>query len=68
MHKDEWMQRYKAHIMETCPGMTEEMLQDCADNVDFDALDQAELSDPEGMADDEMSYWDDDSDEDEEEA
>lgn len=57
----EWLARYKARMIER--GVPEELAEQAAQAVDMSSGEDSTNSldeDPEGAADDELSYWDDD--------
>lgn len=60
MDEAEWMRRYRARFI-TATGLTEEQLdsQLKADGRPFSELSEMFEDDPEGAADEEMSYWSD---------
>jgi hypothetical protein len=65
MKKEEWLRRYRQRFIDRIdptnlkPGGLERIADDCVEAVSFeDASDFFEL-DPEGAADEEMSYWND---------
>ena len=56
MDQQEWLERYTKRFMERA-NLGREQAEDCRDAVDFaDASDGFE-DDPEGAAEEEMSYW-----------
>ena len=55
--EDQWLARYKQRFVDV--GLTHEEAQACAEAIDMTEVDLSD-DDPEQMADDEMSYWDDD--------
>jgi hypothetical protein len=57
--KEEWLSRYKAQFVKVA-GVTAEYAEDCASADTFEVLSDGFEDDPEGAADSEMSYWDDD--------
>ncbi len=56
MTQDEWLTRFKRRFIEVA-GITEAHAEDCARSEPFDALCEMFEDDPEGAADEEMSYW-----------
>lgn len=57
----EWLARYKARMIER--GVPEDLAEQAAQAVDMSSGENSTNSldeDPEGAADDELSYWDDD--------
>ena len=58
MSRDEWLRRYKARFVNA--GLTTEQAEDCANAESFECLSSGGFEDdPEGAADEEMSYWSD---------
>lgn len=53
---ERWFRRYKQRFIERA-GLTEEQAQACADAETFSVLSEGFEDDPEGAADEEMSYW-----------
>lgn len=62
MSQEEWLYRYKARIIDEA-DVTEECAQECAAAAPFAELSKGWENDPEGAADEELSYWTDDGDE-----
>lgn len=62
LSQEEWLRRYKARIIDEA-DVTPECAQECADAATFAELAEGWENDPEGAADEEMSYWMDDGDE-----
>ncbi len=56
MTKEEWFERYKAHFMKQ--GLSEKDAKACAAAESFEVLSEFFEDDPEGAADEELSYWD----------
>ncbi len=52
----QWLARYKQRFVEIA-GLTEDQAQDFADGVLFEEVSDGFEDDPEGAADEEMSYW-----------
>lgn len=58
---EQWLARYKARMVER--GVPEDLAQQAVEAVDMSSGENSTNSldeDPEGAADDELSYWDDD--------
>ncbi len=55
-----WLERYKRRFMKVA-HLTETQAQACATAESFAVLSEGFEDDPEGAADEEMSYWEDDS-------
>lgn len=51
-----WLDRYKRRFIEQA-GLTETQAQACAEAEPFAVLSEGFEDDPEGAADEEMSYW-----------
>lgn len=58
MDQDEFIGRYVARLRERVPSLTEEMAQATADAIPFAEMSDGFEDDPEGAADEELSYWD----------
>ena len=56
MNRDEWLNRYKRRFMDIAE-LTETQAQACAEAESFEVLAEFFEDDPEGAADEEMSYW-----------
>lgn len=56
MTEQEWFERYKRRFIEVA-GLTETQAQALAHAMPFEDLSEFFEDDPEGAADDEMSYW-----------
>lgn len=56
MGKQEWLDRYAAHIVKVA-GVTAEHAAKCAKAEPYEVLSEMFADDPEGAADEEMSYW-----------
>ena len=56
MTQSEWLDRYKRRIMERA-GVPEKFADDCAHAEPFEVLSDMFEDDPEGAADEELSYW-----------
>lgn len=54
----EWLRRYKARFI-VVAGLTPEQAEACANAESFEVLSESFEDDPEGAADEEMSYWSD---------
>jgi hypothetical protein len=54
--KDAWFERYKARFIE-CAELTAEQAEAFATAETFELLSEGFEDDPEGAADEEMSYW-----------
>jgi hypothetical protein len=57
MTQEEWLERYQRRFIEVA-GVTASQATALANTEDFSALSEFYEDDPEGAADDEMSYWD----------
>ncbi len=62
MIKEDWLKRYRARFAERARGpedeiLSEEFLDDCANAIPFEEASVDFEDDPEGAADEEMSYW-----------
>lgn len=53
---EEWFTRYKQRFMDIA-GLTQMQAQECANAEPFPVLAEGFEDDPEGAADEEMSYW-----------
>lgn len=51
-----WLDRYSRRFIE-CAGLTETQARACAKAETFEVLSEGFEDDPEGAADEEMSYW-----------
>lgn len=58
MTREEWFRRYRQRFIDQA-NLTEEQAQSCADAESFETLSEFFEDDPEGAADEEMSYWSD---------
>lgn len=56
MTEEEYLRRYAARIKERT-GLTDEAADACAHAVPFEDLSEMFEDDPEGAADEELSYW-----------
>ncbi len=56
LEHDEWFERYKQRFIERA-DLTETQAQACAEAESFAVLSEGFENDPEGAADEEMSYW-----------
>lgn len=54
--RDEWLRRYAQRFIDRA-GLTPTQAQACATAEPFDVLSELFEDDPEGAADEEMSYW-----------
>jgi hypothetical protein len=54
--KEEWMRRYKARFIQVAQ-LTDQEANDVASAVTFEEASEDFEDDPEGAADSEMSYW-----------
>lgn len=55
--QDEWLRRYKQRFIDRA-DLTETQAQACSEAESFETLSEFFEDDPEGAADEEMSYWD----------
>lgn len=55
--QQEWLRRYKQRFIERA-DLTEAQAAACAEAEPFDEISEMFEDDPEGAADEEMSYWD----------
>ncbi len=58
MTNKEWLTRYKQRFIDVA-GLTPAQADDCSRAESFDVLSEMFEDDPEGAADEEMSYWSD---------
>lgn len=56
MHQDEWLARYKRRFVNVA-GLTESQAEACGNAESFEVLSEGFENDPEGAADEELSYW-----------
>lgn len=56
MTQSEWLDRYKRRFMDVAE-LTADQAQACAEAESFAVLSEFFEDDPEGAADEEMSYW-----------
>jgi hypothetical protein len=56
LSRDEWWARYKQRFIDRA-GLTDAQAQGCVDAVSYEEVSDMFEDDPEGAADEEMSYW-----------